>query len=62
VPAFWWRFEQASFCCSGNRGRVAHAFVVLVNLYVYKLVVIVNAPAFVDKSRLLHKIKGLPRR
>jgi len=38
------------------------SFVVVVNKFVYKLVVIVNAAVLVDKKSFLHNINGLRSR
>ena len=44
-----------------QHGRVA-GFVVVVNKFVYKLVVVVNAHPFVDKTGFLHNVNGLRSR
>jgi hypothetical protein len=51
-----------AFCQNRRFGRAGAYFIVLVNIYVYKLVVVVNEPATVDKFDFLHRINSLPRR
>jgi hypothetical protein len=47
---------------SRGRGVRVIGFVVVVNKFVYKLVVIVNAPSLVDKKGFLHNVNGLRSR
>jgi hypothetical protein len=58
-PCWWSTGLQAGRC----RGWIrAAGFVVVVNKFVYKLVVIVNAQSFVDKKGFLHNVNGLRSR
>lgn len=56
----WWSTGVGAGC---GRGWIrAVGFVVVVNKFVYKLVVIVNAQSFVDKKGFLHNVNGLRSR
>jgi hypothetical protein len=58
-PCWWSTGVQAG----RGRGRIrAAGFVVVVNKFVYKLVVIVNAQSDVDKKGFLHNVNGLRSR